>query len=155
MLCCYILAYITTVSSKILQQFFSCLFFLTSQLWVSDTAPLPAPVAQACALHHVTQDFVAFVPLVAHTVHRSIVGGAQLLMGYVKNKMEKNASKTKRVLCSVCLQCVRFDECVYSHSAVCAQTGNCPRSSVLCHDYVCNQMLWCNSPDRVIILPWP
>ena len=48
---------------------------LTSQLWVSDTAPLPAAIAQACALHHVTHDIMAFVPLVAYTVHGSIVGG--------------------------------------------------------------------------------
>lgn len=119
MLYCYILAYITTVSSKILQQFFSCLFFLTSQLWVSDTAPLPAPVAQACALHHVTQDFVAFVPLVAHTVHRSIVGGAQLLMGYVKNKMEKNTSKTKKKCFALCACSVCVLMSVFIHILLC------------------------------------
>lgn len=74
---------------------------------MSDTAPLPTAVAEACALHHVTQDFMAFVPLVAHTVHRSIVGGTQLLTGYVKNKMEKKIHVKQKCFalcaCSVCV----------------------------------------------------
>lgn len=54
---------------------------LTSQLWISNATPLPAAIAQACALHHVTHHFMAFVPLVTDTVHYPITGGAQLLMG--------------------------------------------------------------------------
>lgn len=49
---------------------------LTSQLRVSNTAPLSAAVPQACALHHMTEDIVPLVPLVTHTVHHSITGRA-------------------------------------------------------------------------------
>lgn len=59
---------------------------LTSQLWISNATPLPAAVAQARALHHVTHNVMAFVPLVTNTVHYPITGGAQLLMGYEEKK---------------------------------------------------------------------
>lgn len=50
---------------------------------MSNAAPLPAAVALACALHHVTHDVVALVPLVADAVHHSVVGGAYLLVGCI------------------------------------------------------------------------
>lgn len=58
---------------------------LTSQLGIGNTTPLPAAVAQARALHHVTHDVMAFVPLVPNAVHDPITGGAQLLVGYVSH----------------------------------------------------------------------
>ena len=54
---------------------------LTFELGVGDAAPLPAPVAQARALHQVAQGVVVLVPLVAHAVHGAVVGGAHLLVG--------------------------------------------------------------------------
>ena len=61
---------------------------LTSQLWIGNATPLPTAVAQACALHHVTHNVMAFVPLVTNTVHYAITGGAQLLVGYQVLKKE-------------------------------------------------------------------
>jgi hypothetical protein len=55
-------------------------------LGVGDAAPLSAVVAQAGTLHHVTQDIVAFVPLVSHTVHDPVVGGAGLLVGWTEEE---------------------------------------------------------------------
>lgn len=67
---------------------------LTSQLGVSDAAPLPTAVPQACALHHVTHDIMAFIPLVAYAVHRSIVGGAHLLVSCMKTHRGNSQDST-------------------------------------------------------------
>lgn len=77
-----------TVSFKTLQKL-CILASLTSQLWISNAAPLPTAIAQTRALHHVTHDIMAFVPLVPHTVHHSIVSGTQLLLSCRMNHMKR------------------------------------------------------------------
>lgn len=54
---------------------------LTFELWVGDAAPLPTSIAYTSAAHHVTQNIMAFIPLISHTVHYPLTGSANLLMG--------------------------------------------------------------------------
>lgn len=59
---------------------FSSCHSLTFQLRVGDAAPLPPSVSDTGAPHHVSQDVVAFVPLVSHSVHHPLGGRADFLV---------------------------------------------------------------------------
>lgn len=115
---------------------------LTSQLWISNTVPLPTAVPQACALHHVTHDIMALVPFVSYAVHRSIIGGTQLLMGYVENNMKK-WGKTKKCCVDVPAVCaflmtfclVHSDLELSSVNAVKCWYVTAPIESLLSHDH--------------------
>lgn len=75
---------------------------------MSNAAPLPTAISQTCALHHVTV-IVAFVPLVADSMHHAIVGGANLLVGCRGKETVKRKRKKKTELVFSSLRVCPFD----------------------------------------------